>query len=322
LLATVGSLALACAGPRGEGIDAQGAGDFERDRKAILAMAGEYAVQFRFDETVALKPGYELHAPHRSGGNEFVALVEDSGKCIVLQHVLVDGQGNVVKHWRQDWEFQQALLWSYAGDYAWQRRELNADAVRGSWTQTVWQVDDSPRYAGIGRWSHERGVSAWTSEPTWRPLPRREHTTRSDYDVLVTVNRHTITPAGWVHEQFSDKLDRQGRPGEQVLAREIGVNQYRRISGYDFKAGRDYWMRTRNYWAEVRAVWAELLERNARVGLHQKVAEKTHHEALFDQAEALAGKAMTPAELRAAVNAALAPFLVLPQGLAAAGVQP
>ncbi len=42
-----------------------GRADFEADRKAILAMAGEYQVSFQFDEPVPLKPGYTPHAPHR-----------------------------------------------------------------------------------------------------------------------------------------------------------------------------------------------------------------------------------------------------------------
>ncbi|MEQ8515550.1 MAG: hypothetical protein RIC38_08100, partial [Chromatocurvus sp.] len=35
------------------------------DREAILAMAGEFAVTFAFDETVPLKQGYERREPKR-----------------------------------------------------------------------------------------------------------------------------------------------------------------------------------------------------------------------------------------------------------------
>ena len=74
--------------------------DAGTDRKAILAMQGEYTVDFAFDEIVLIKPGYERASAQR----------------------------------------------------------------------------------------------------TWRPLPRREYTRRSDYNALDVVNRHTIVRGGWTHE--------------------------------------------------------------------------------------------------------------------------
>ncbi|MEN1729566.1 MAG: DUF6607 family protein, partial [Pseudomonadota bacterium] len=44
----------------------------ERDRRAILAMAGEYRVSFDFLETVGFEPGFEPAKPYRSWGTEFV----------------------------------------------------------------------------------------------------------------------------------------------------------------------------------------------------------------------------------------------------------
>lgn len=283
----------------------------EADRRAILAMAGEYEVQFSFEETVALQPGYKLHEPHRSKGHEFVEVLEDRPDRIVLQHVLVDGSGHVIKHWRQDWEYEQPRYWVYAGDYAWERRQATAAEARGRWLQTVWQVDDSPRYAGLGRWTHEDGVSSWASDRTWRPLPRREHTTRSDYDVLDTWNRQTITPEGWVHEQDSLKLDRKAAGGARVLVRERGLNRYTKLTGYDFGPGREYWSKTRAYWAEVRVVWAELLAFHPRVGLREEVDGTPHYMALMAQANDLAGKPLDGAELRSLIRSRLAPYLVL-----------
>ena len=58
---------------------AAGENPFNCDRRAILAMLGGYEVQFRFEETVVLKPGYERKQPKRSMGFESVVLVEDAG---------------------------------------------------------------------------------------------------------------------------------------------------------------------------------------------------------------------------------------------------
>ena len=46
------------------------ANNFEKDRKAILAMSGKFDVEFTFKETVALVPGYELKQPYRADALE------------------------------------------------------------------------------------------------------------------------------------------------------------------------------------------------------------------------------------------------------------
>jgi len=123
--------------------------------------------------------------------------------------------------------------------------------------QSVYQVDDSPRYAAPGRWQHSDSFSTWISGETWRPLPRREWSVRNDYQVLVGTNRHTITPNGWMQEENNLKLalDDSGKPREAIpyLAREYGVARYERIKDYDFSAGKAYFDKTEPFWAEVRA---------------------------------------------------------------------
>ena len=234
------------------------AATFEKDRAAILAMAGEYEVKFRFDETVSLREGYELkHAA--SGGFETVIVAEDSGTRIVLQHILVSKDGeHVVKHWRQDWSYEDRNLREFAGDRTWTARRLPASEVRGTWTQAVYEVNDGPRYESYGRWDHEGAYAAWQSHVTWRPLPRREYTTRRDYDVLLAVNRQAITPWGWVHEQDNTKWERANAE-HPYLARELGVNEYRRIKDFDFAPARAYFERTKDYWSAVRGEWERVL---------------------------------------------------------------
>src|SRR5690606_32052670 len=192
-----------------------------------------------------------------SWATEYVFPIADEPRFISLQHLLVmhfrqdDGTLSgpmVVKHWRQDWRYEDTDIHRYAGHGVWQRQELPADRVRGAWSQAVFQVDDSPRYQAIGRWAHYPSHSTWTSGETWRPLPRRESSVRDDYHALVGVNRVTITPQGWIHEEDNLKavLDPAGRPDPErpYLAREAGLNRYRLIVGYDSSAGDDYGRRT------------------------------------------------------------------------------
>ncbi|KAF1711305.1 hypothetical protein CSC70_05165 [Pseudoxanthomonas kalamensis DSM 18571] len=241
----------------------------ERDRAAILAMQGEYLVDFAFDETVLLQPGYERAPAMRSGGDEVVIVVEDAPGRIVLQHLLVDEKsGHVTKHWRQDWIYEAASRFEFSDEQTWTVHPLSPEQTAEAWTQCVYEVSDAPRYCGTGRWEYANGIASWTSDLSWRPLPRREYTRRSDYNALAVVNRHTITPGGWTHEQFNTKVLRKPDGSQVEIAREFGFNDYQKDTDVDFTPAYDYWNATRDYWARVRQRWDGFL--SAPPGLHLK----------------------------------------------------
>ncbi|TDK27558.1 hypothetical protein E2F46_04080 [Luteimonas aestuarii] len=274
--------------------------DPDADRKAILAMQGEYTVDFAFDETVLLAPGYERAAPQRSGGDEVVIVLEDSPTKIVLQHILVhQPTGHVTKHWRQDWIYEAPQRWEFASDQTWRVRDIPADRTRGAWTQCVYEVSDAPRYCGTGRWNHRYGASTWTSDRTWRPLPRREYTKRSDYNAMNVENRHTITPAGWTHEQDNTKTVRRADGStERTLARETGFNDYIRTTELDFKPAYAYWEATQGYWARVRARWDGFLMQPPGLHLKTEVDGMAMITPLFTQASAVqAGTRVSDADI-------------------------
>lgn len=255
----------------------------ECDRRAILAMAGDFEVRFNFDETVILAAGYERRPAQRSGALEQVIVVEDSPERIVLQHLLQVG-GQVVKHWRQDWQFEQSSHWEYRGDGGFAAKSRPPELVPASWTQLVYDVNDAPRYAGSGRWNHRYGVSTWTSDRSWRPLPRRDYSKRSDYQIINAENRHTVTPTGWTHEQDNTKTVRDAGAPDRTLVREFGFNDYRRVRGADFAAAQDYWRATSDFWREVRERWQGAL---ADQGLQLGYAENddASRSGLLDLAE-------------------------------------
>lgn len=251
--------------------------DFERDRRAIRAMAGTYRVTFDFLETVPLATRQPAR-PYQSWGTEKIYVDRDDGHFISLLHILemhvVGADGSVsapivVKHWRQDWQYQPATIVEFVGNDRWQRRTLQPEP--GQWLQTVYQVDESPRYASVGRWQHTPAFSSWLSNETWRPLPRREWTVRDDYHALIGTNRHTITANGWVQEENNLKAvltaNRLLDPRQPYLAREYGVARYDRIRGTDFAAADRYFACTRQFWSQVRDAWTATFERNASITL-------------------------------------------------------
>jgi hypothetical protein len=195
--------------------------------------------------------------------------------------------------------------------------------VKGTWTQAVFQVDDSPRYEAYGRWQHFGNVSTWQSSTTWRPLPRREFSVRKDYDVLIGTNRHTITPTGWVQEESNLKvaLDARGHPIEQqpVLAKEIGLNRYERLERFDDSAARQYRERTEGFWSEVRATWRDIATRHARFTLRAAPDQGQLFTPLFEYAERLNdGEPYDAAAARAFVRKTVQGYLAEGQGAAAA----
>lgn len=262
------SAALAQTAPAATARSAQ----FEQDRQSILAQQGQYRVRFDFQENVAFHEGYELVEPKLSGGNEIVRLVEDTGDRISLQHILVmehDGQSIVIKHWRQDWVYQPATVLTYAGPNRWILTPVSEAERAGAWSQTVWQTDDSPRYGGVGRWTHENGLDQWTSGPTWRPLARRDAVRRPIYDRYIGTNRHALTPFGWVHIQ--DNLKEGVVDGElTAIVQEDVINTYRTDTSYNPTPGDEYWAATKDYWAGVRAAWDEVIQRNGGMTLEEE----------------------------------------------------
>jgi hypothetical protein len=275
----------------------EGITPFERDRRAILAMAGDYRVSFDFLEVVSLLPGeHELDVPYQSWATEQVRVLEDRGDFISLQHTIVlffdvDGETkgpHVTKHWRQDWRYEDTDLHVFRGRGRFERETRDPDGVRGTWTQAVFQVDDAPRYEAVGRWRHDGHRSVWESEETWRPLPRREFSVRDDYQALVGTNRHLITPRGWIHEQANAKRVVPAEDSDEsprFIAEEIGLNRYRRITGFDFSAADAYWERTGPWWRAVREAWDETLRANDVIDVLGSVDGKKRFVAFFEAAE-------------------------------------
>ncbi|MEM9262743.1 MAG: DUF6607 family protein [Pseudomonadota bacterium] len=259
---------------------------FDKDRDAILAMVGNHRVKFEFWETVAFVEGYTPKDPYLSGGDEVVLVVEDRGDFISLQHILVIDTGEEkfpIKHWRQDWQYEPEKVLTFIGGNSWEMKEVASSEAKGKWSQTVYQVDDSPRYGAVGEWSHGSEVSQWIPPAEWRPLPRRDMTTRDDYHAMDAVNVHAVTPSGWVHEQNNLKVALDEEP--TGLVRELGVNTYDKFAGFDASVATDYWSGTKEYWSEVRKMWTAFETPGSTFGLTLKGEPQDLYMPLMEYAE-------------------------------------
>ncbi len=279
-------------------LQSETATDYVKDAQAIVALSGSYRVSFDFIETMGFREGYAPPKPYFSWGTEHVQVLVLEPDFISLQHSLVmyfkdkDGKESgpmVMKHWRQDWTYEDTDLHTYRGNSTWAREKKSADEVKGKWTQAVFQVDDSPRYEVVGEWNHEGGVSTWKSESCWRPLPRREFSVRDDYNVLQGVHELTITPTGWVHTQTNQKLALGEKGKRQIVGQELGVNRYERISEPSLLAAESALEKSGEYWKEVREMWAEIFAKNESFSLKSKVDGKKLYQDHFAYAGQLEG---------------------------------
>jgi len=272
---------------------------FNKDRLAILSLAGNYRVTFDFIETIVSDIHTNPVRPYQSWATEYIFVLENKPHFISLQHILVmtfvddsdkESETMVMKHWRQDWAYEDSDLLTYNLQQRWNQKNTSM-SNSGLWSQSVFQVDDSPRYAALGKWEHRNGFSTWTSQDTLRPLPRRESSVRSDYQALWGTNRITVQPSGWVHEEDNLKMvieHPSGLEEEQTFkAREAGIARYESIAGLETTPAEKYWKRTKLFWRDVRTAWSTLARKNNRFGIQKKVDNRSLVSVMFEYAQAL-----------------------------------
>lgn len=256
----------------------------KKDRTAIKEMSGCFEVTFNFAETFnySKNANYKASKTKVDKGLEWAQVIVDDKNKISIQHLLQVGnptKPHIVKHWRQDWLYQNQDFYTYAGDNNWNYSKKSKKEVRKQWTQKVYQVDDSPRYEGSGTWVHVDGKSYWENT-TFAPLPRREYTQRSDYNITSRGNRHQITKNGWVHDQNNDKVLREGNE-YKIIAKEKGYNTYVKVADNKCKAAKDWWTKNEKKWQLARNKWSEVYARNQNLSLKAKVKNKQLYKYLF-----------------------------------------
>jgi hypothetical protein len=257
----------------------------DKDLASIKAMCGCFEVSFNFAETFS----YSKDSTYQASKNkydkalEWVQLVDSNEDFVSMQHLLIVGDvlnPYVIKHWRQDWMYENTDYFPYATDNTWPYKSNDASEVTGQWTQRVFQVDDSPRYEGSATWVHVDGRSFWSSTAD-APLPRREITKRKDYNVTLRRNHHEILDWGWSHDQDNDKLIREVNKKDIVLAQEKGYNTYKKVENERCIAAQVFWKDNKEMWALVRKHWNTIFSMRQNIQLKNKVEGKRLYQYLF-----------------------------------------
>jgi hypothetical protein len=257
-----------------------------QDGNAINKMCGCFEVTFNFTETFEYSKD-SLYNPSKqkiASAIEWAELIVDEKGKKSIQHILQMGSGehsHIVKHWRQDWLYENTDFYMFNTNNRWKYEKKKPDDVKGQWTQKVYQVDDSPRYEGSATWVHVDGRSYWENI-TNAPLPRREYTARSDYNLTLRGNRHEIVESGWIHDQDNSKVIREEGKEDILLAKEKGYNTYVRLADSRCQAAADWWNEHQEKWATVRTKWDSVYGRNQNLKLKAKVDNKALYKHLFE----------------------------------------
>ena len=256
----------------------------KQDNEAIKEMCGCFEIDFKFSETFQYSndSNYSKSKNYNAKALEYAKLIKDEKGHISIQHLLVMGD-YVIKHWRQDWVYQNKDLLKYDGNNNWKYISKNKKDVKGQWTQKVYQVDDSPRYEGSATWVHMDGKSYWENS-SYAPLPRREYTKRDDYNIMIRGNRHEITKYGWVHDQDNFKVVRDSESNSEVIiASEKGFNTYTRVDESKCKEAINWWDENNEKWSLVLEKWNSIYSKKDDISLRRSVENKPLFSFLFDE---------------------------------------
>lgn len=278
-------------------------------KKNIEKLCGCFDVEFKYAETFSPDREYKFHEREDiSAGLELAIPIEIGERKISIQHLLVVNGGMIVKHWREDWVYEPTEIWEYQGDMRWVKKSVSATATKGKWLQTVWEVSDAPRYQGFSEWIQTDGKLFWQNT-TDAPLPRREYTTRNDYNILRRTNRVILTDSGWIHEQDNKKIVRkEGK--DKLIAEEKGFNTYRRQSDQYCEAAKTWWNKNQEYWTKVRAAWNDYFSKHESVGIKERVNGLVLFELMSKMGKEYLDNKIKPADIDAEIRKGLDSFLI------------
>ncbi len=246
------------------------------DKNAIKAMCGCFEIKFNFAETFNYPKDSANYKPSKvkhESALEWAQLIDDETNKISIQHLLIVGKEMIVKHWRQDWIYENTNFYDYNGFNDWKYKSFSYEKVKGQWTQKVYEVDDKPRYEGSATWIHEDRHIFWKNT-THAPLPRREYTQRNDYNITKRSNDIEIVKKDWIHNQDNDKIIRDENGNDYLLAQEKGYNTYTKVEDSKCESAQKWWENNKDFWKKVRVKWNTEFAKNSDLKLKSDIDGK------------------------------------------------
>ncbi|QES89451.1 DUF6607 family protein [Rhizosphaericola mali] len=247
---------------------------FAQDSKTnVDKLCGCYEVSFKYAETFSPDTSYKFRERETIENVTELALpIVNTPTKVVIQHLLVINDTMIVKHWREDWTYENPIQWIFKGDGVWQKVTLSASEVKGKWSQSVWEVSDAPRYQGSAAWQVVNNKTIWENT-TDAPLPRREYTTRSDYNILNRTNRLVLTKNGYDHVQDNLKIQRTEGASDTIRVEESGLNRYVQQPEEKCTPALNYWKNYAPFWIAVEKIWEKYMDTHSQITLVESMGK-------------------------------------------------
>lgn len=245
----------------------------QKGKENVDKLCGCYEVSFKYAETFSPDTSYKFKERETIDNVTELALpIVNTPTKVVIQHLLVINDTMIVKHWREDWTYENPIQWIFKGDGVWQKVTLPASEVKGKWSQSVWEVSDAPRYQGAAAWQVVNNKTIWENT-TDAPLPRREYTTRSDYNILNRTNRLVLTANGYDHVQDNLKIQRTAGASDSVRVEESGINRYVHQAESKCDPAANYWKNYAPFWLAVEKVWEKYMDTHSQIKLVESLGK-------------------------------------------------
>jgi hypothetical protein len=79
----------------------------QEGRKNIEKLCGCFDIEFKYAETFSPDPSYKFHDREETSALELARPILNTDKKVTIQHLLVLRDTFVIKHWREDWVYEQ-----------------------------------------------------------------------------------------------------------------------------------------------------------------------------------------------------------------------
>jgi multimeric flavodoxin WrbA len=267
------------------------------ERKAILSMAGTYKVTFDFAETFSPDSGYKFYPKYHEFANEMVIVTVNTENKISLNHFLLVNDSMVIKHWRQDWIYENTEFLDYKGGNVWTKNTADKKEVKGTWTQKVFQIDESPRYEAFGKWTKQNNEWIWNASVCNSPLPRRELLKRDDYNVIKRRSRIVVGQDYWYLEQDNQKVD-----SNRLVCYEKGMERFQK-STFDPAHIVKWWSKNEKMWRYIAEEWNSLIQTNNSFQLSGTLIASDYQQDVFRFIKQMNTAGKTDEELKQEIRA-------------------
>ena len=99
------------------------------DREAIKEMCGCFEIEFKYSETFSPKGDYVKSKDYKTKALEWATLILDEKNELSIQHLLIINDSMVIKHWRQDWEYESEKTLDFVANNTWNINNISKKLI-------------------------------------------------------------------------------------------------------------------------------------------------------------------------------------------------